>query len=197
MFDGDCAVFVDVTSTRFNLRESVVSLNREAIERDLRRFVSSKVVQEICRSVRDFHSGELVFEGIPQASIKRIYGVVISPQGLPRLVALNKILKTATDGKTEDIDGWDYLDLSEIESLPEIYKGNLDFPRLIREKLQDEFASYRPLNSFHFFKRRSLLRPTKTRDELLGEPWIREVVDCARGWGFLETPRMVVATLYE
>ena len=183
LFDGDSAVFIDVTSTRFNLRESVVSLEPTNVARDMRRFVTDKVSKEISRCAREFWNHELVYDGINSREIKRIYGLVVSPQGLTRLLGIAKLIDEQVPAVPTGLQEWDYFDLNEIESLPKLFKGNLNLPQLIADKRSDVFGRSRSLASYLYFRKRQLVDAEPTHKAILDDPWFLEIIACTKRWG--------------
>ncbi len=181
--DGKRAVFIDVTATRFHQRESVVSLVDTTIERDLRRFVTDKLTQEIARCARDFRSGLLMYEGVDPDSIDDIYGLVVSPQGLPRLVGLTQMIETLVPVVPTGLSEWDYFDLNEVEALPSVFDGALDLSQLIVDKRSDYFGRPRSLMNYMYFRRRSLITGSRSREDILRDPWMVDVMAQVRAWG--------------
>jgi hypothetical protein len=183
VFDGETAVFTDVTATRFNQQQSVVALNDSTIERDIRRFVTDKVTREIARCARDFRAGILVFEDVDPTKIKHVYGLVISPQGLPRLIGLTRIIDRLVPEMPAGLSEWEFFDVNEVETLPKIFPGTLDLAHLIADKRADEFGRPRSLTNYLYYRRRSVLIPRPSAREALRDPWIVQIVEYAKKWG--------------
>jgi len=192
VFDGDAAVFIDVTATRFNQRQSVVALNDKTIERDIQRFVTDKVKKEIARCACDFRSGILVFQNVDPTTIKHIYGLVISPQGMPRLIGLTRIIDRLVPDMPDGLQDWEFFDVNEIEALPKIFPGTLDLAQLIADKRADAFGRPRSLTNYVYYRRRSLLRPRLSPQQMLRDPWIVQIVEYTKTWGLgtIETPTL-------
>jgi len=183
LFAGKNAVFVDVTATRFRLRDSVVGLDEAAAEEDLERFIIHKVRDEIARCAREFRSGELVFDEIDPNNIERIYGLAISPQNVPRLIGLSEALDRLMPVVPEDLAEWDFFDLNEIEFFPEIYKGKLDLAGMIAAKKADPFGKPRSLTNYLYFTYPGLFRVEGDPADRPPSPWFLAIMAKAKEWG--------------
>jgi hypothetical protein len=70
-------------------------------------------LKKIGKRACDFRSGRLAYEGIRQEEIKRITGIVVTPQGPPRLVGITQELDRSLPSVPRGLDQWDFFDLSE------------------------------------------------------------------------------------
>ena len=183
LFQDRTAVFIDVTATRFRLRDSVVGLNNAKTEEDLERFIVHKVCDEIARCAREFRAGELQFEGINPHEIDTIFALAVSPQNVPRMIviseALERMIPTVPDGLAE----WEFFDLNEIELLPLVFDGKLDLGGLIASKRANAFGRPRSLTNFLYYTDRELFRVNGDPSEVRSRPWFSRIINQAKGWG--------------
>lgn len=182
VFDGDNAVFIDVNSKRFHVNDSVLSLDVQSIERDLDKMIVSKV-KKIAQRAIDFRRGVLRYEGIDPEAVIRIFGLVVTPQGVPRFVGITRKLDELLPALPDGLDGWEYFDLGEVELLGDIFKGGLDLASLITSKAADEFGRPRSLANFLYFRMPEHRTETRSRNEVLAAPWFQKVLVAANAWG--------------
>jgi len=182
LFYNDEAVFVDINSKRFNNRDSIIGLGIEAIRRDLEKMIASKI-RKIARRARDFQDRKFTYEGIEPDAIKRVTGIVVTPQGLPRVVGITNMLDELLPTVPEGLAQWEFVELSEMEVLPRMFGGELDIADLIENKLADEAGRRRSLTNFLWFRDRERLRDHRTEEEVLADPWFQEVLERAQSWG--------------
>lgn len=182
IFDGNDAVFIDVNSKRFNITHSVLALDPKWIRQDLESMIASKL-KKVAKRARDFRSGRLVYEGIRNEGIQRITGVVITPQGLPRLVGITQELDKLLPSVPEGLDQWEFLDLSEVETLPQMFDGDLDIGGLVDRKQRDDAGRRRSLTNYIWLRERSRLSDHRTDEERLDDPWFQEILARAQSWG--------------
>ncbi len=181
IFRGSTAVFVDVTSKRFNTIHSLIELDRDYIDRDLRAMITGKYKQINDRAA-DFRSGELRYTGIDAQNITDIVGLVVTPQGLARFYGVNERIEALRE-PTDHLSAVEFFDLNEVEIIEDAYRGRLDLHELVKTKLADPPGRTRTLTNYLFIADRQRLRQTKSNEELLAEPWFQRVLETARGWG--------------
>lgn len=188
LFIGNTAVFIDVTATRFRLRDSVVGLDDVAAEEDLERFIIHKVRDEISRCALDFRSGELKFDDIDPVTIDSIYGLAVSPQNVPRMIgiseALDRLMPVVPAGLTE----WEFFDLNEVEFLPEVYQGKLNLGDLIAAKRADHFGRRRSVTNYLYHTNRELFRVKGDLRERPAQGWFSAIMTQAKEWGLADHP---------
>jgi hypothetical protein len=183
IFTGNAAVFIDVTATRFRLRDSVVGLDDQAAEEDLERFIVHKIRDEVARCARDFRAGELQFAGIDSAAIDRIYALAVSPQSVPRMIGITESLDRMMPGVPNGLTQWDFFDLNEIEFLATAFPGDLNLADVIAAKRADEFGRRRSVTNYLYFKNRALFRVAGDPNERPAEPWFERIKAQLRAWG--------------
>lgn len=182
VFDGKEAIFVDVNSKRFNITHSVLALDRDWIRRDLESMIVAKL-KKIAKRAREFRNGTLAYEGISKESIERITGLVVTPQGLTRLVGITQELDNLLPSVPEGLDQWEFFDLSEIETLPQMFDGDLDIGDLVERKQRDDAGRRRSLTNYIWLRERARLSDHRTDQERLDDPWFREILAKAQSWG--------------
>lgn len=183
VFSGTTAVFVDVTATRFRLRDSVVGLDDAAAEEDLERFIVHKVRDEIARCAADFRSGALRYDGIDPQAIERIYGLAVSPQSVPRMIGIAEALERLLPAIPAGLTDWEFFDLNEIEFLPTGFPGNLDLAGLIAAKRASPFGRRRSLTNYLYYTNRDLFRVPDNGAAGQPAPWYAEIIAQTRAWG--------------
>jgi hypothetical protein len=181
VFRGSTAVFVDVTSKRFNTVGSVIELNSESIDRDLRAMVTSKYTQ-IDNRARDFRSGELRYPEVDSSAVTDIIGLVVTPQGVTRFFSINNRVEALKE-ETRHLSGVDFFDLNEIEILEDAYNGRLDLHALVKAKLADPRGRTRTLVNYLHLADRERLRHKKSKEQVHADPWLLEVIETAKEWG--------------
>ncbi len=183
LFVGDTAVFIDVTATRFRLRDTVVGLDDAAAEEDLERFIVHKVRDEISRCAQDFRSGELVFEDIDPDAITKIYGLAVSPQSVPRMIGITEALDRLLPAVPAGLEEWEFFNLNEIEFFPQIYAGRLDLAGTIAAKKADPFGRPRSLTTYLYHAHPGLFRADENEMARRQNPWFAALINQARAWG--------------
>jgi hypothetical protein len=143
-------------------------------------------VRKIADRVRDFRSGLLQYDNIDPACIQRIFAVVITPQGLPRLVGITNELERLLPTTPEGLAAWEYLDVGEVELLATCFDGDLALADLIHSKVSDEFSRRRSMTNFLYYKRRDRLLDRRGPEEILSDPWFQEILATAKSWGLPE-----------
>jgi hypothetical protein len=183
LFVGNTAVFIDVTATRFRLRDSVVGLQDKAGEEDLERFIVHKIRDEVARCARDFRSGELQFDGVDPGTLDRIYGLAVSPQNVPRFIGISEALDRQLPNVPEGLAEWDFFDLNEIEFLPVVFPGKLNLADLIATKRADAFGRPRSITNYLYYTDRELFRVKDDPQTRPPDPWFTAIQRQAAEWG--------------
>lgn len=182
IFDHEDAIFIDVNSKRFNVTHSVLALDLDWIRRDLESMIVAKL-RKIAKRAREFRSGRLAYEGVRNENIKRITGIVVTPQGLTRLVGISQELDAMLPSMPDGLDQWEFFDLSEVETLPQMFDGDLSIGDLVERKRRDEAGRRRSLTNYLWLRERDRLSDRRTDEDRLVDPWFQEVLARAQSWG--------------
>jgi hypothetical protein len=116
---------------------------------------------------------------------------VVAPQGLPRFVGLSQAIDSLIPNAPPGVSEWDYFDLNEMEALPTLFRGNLDFGGLIAEKKGNPFGRSRCLINYLDYKDHSiLLKEDRTEEkfqrELKEDSRWKEIMQRIKAWGLSE-----------
>jgi hypothetical protein len=185
--EGNDVIFLEVVSKRMTLRDSVVGLKPEAIERDIEDGVMHKA-QQINDNIRKFRNRELLPDW-PRPEGQRFFPIVVAPQDRPRINIITTDLAEA-QAKAKDTGGFldgaeplELLDLGEVEQLENGLVAGVSLARLLTNK-NNSSREHRlwSLHNYLYYVEPDLLpaglTPTRQRG---GEVALR-IMELAKTW---------------
>ncbi len=137
IFEGDAALFIDITSSRFNVAKTLVALDPEAIEKDVEKIVLANA-EQLDGSIAAFRDGRLTYPGIDASKIKRIFPIVLSLQALPRAFEFNKRVLDgiAAKGLLAGCERLEMLTAEDAQGLPDFYAAGVTLSEMLDRKLK-------------------------------------------------------------
>jgi hypothetical protein len=129
--NGD-VVFVEVVAKRMKFVDSVLRLNKDSIEDDLRKGILCKV-EQLDRNIRDFRDGRLL-PSWPRPVGQRYFPVLVAPRGWPRIYALTAFLPAEGSAFLQDCEPIEMLSMGEVESIELALQRGMRFGELLYRK---------------------------------------------------------------
>jgi hypothetical protein len=186
MFEADNALFIDVTSSRFNVAKTLIDLKPEAIIADMEKIVLANA-EQLDKSIKAFKDGRLRYPGIDPSAIKRIFPIVLSIQPLPRAFAFNRrILAEITNrGLLVGLERIEILTAEDAEMVGSLYKKDVLLSDILARKLAHHHpkAQNDSLKNYLFYFEPNLVRTNAPSDyDQTRDPWFQEVLALVKQW---------------
>lgn len=186
IFEDDSALFIDVTSSRFNVAKTLIDLKPEAIVADMEKIVLANA-EQLDKSIKAFKDGRLQYPGIDPSAIKRIFPIVLSIQPLPRAFAFNRRILTevANRGLLVGLERIEILTAEDAEIVGSLYKKNVLLSDILARKLahQHPKAQNDSLKNYLFYFEPDLVRSGASPEyDQTQDPWFQEMLALVKRW---------------
>jgi len=192
LFEGERAVFIEVVSKRFNLLASVVSRDPASIQNDLEDMIIDKAVQ-LERCVKDFRSEKLIFDGVQQRRIRKIYPVVLVVQPMSMSygvrILINKLLKQKNLLQTTC--PLEVMEIGTFESLEPALGRGIKLSTFLNAKMKHKVGCRVSVKNYIFHYLPELHETmARQRDRSLlayrHAAWFKRACDLVKTWGIRE-----------
>ena len=176
-------LFIEVVAKRMNLVSSVLRLNPEAIEKDLRRGVMKKLWQ-LHKNIEHYRNKTL-FPQMPRTPGQRIFPILVAPKDWPRVYVINEPLKKAQESQgllpgTEPVE---FLTMGEVESIESDLTKGLPLAQILHRKNNSTpHNRLMPLNNYLIdVEQKVAVEPSLALSR--GNAAAQEVIHLVKSWG--------------
>lgn len=183
---GDTALFLEVTRSRFKLDKTLCDRDEESLKEDIDQGFVTKA-RQIDESIKEFRRGAYRLGAVDPGEISKFIPVIVTEQDLPQLISLPELIHTSIrEAKLlQGVGTLQILAADDIEALYRSAEGTGCLVRILSGKASTESHRYRDLASYLYDFDQSLIRPSHDSREL---PGYREFFDAVvmpkmREWG--------------
>lgn len=191
VFEGQDAVFIDVTTARLTMKSTLIDLDETSILKDIDKIVDN--ARQMDGSIAAFKEGRLVFtypDGTPilPSSINRIFPVALVIAPVPRFWAYNnRIFARLKDkGYLVGREPFEVLSAEDFDVLMRLVKSGMSIAQVLNRKFSHEIPIARTTSLWNYLS----LYDEELRRRLetvawppLGKDWQDDLMACVRSWG--------------
>ncbi len=191
IFEGENALFIDISASRFNVAKTLIGLDPDSIRKDLEKIIICNATQ-LDKSIRAFREGRLSYPGVDASAIKRIFPIALTIQPIPRAFALNRRALEEVErlGLLKGIERLEILTAEDAEMLGSLYSGGVILSDMLSRKIvhpHPKATNDSLKNYLFFFEPQTLKQAVKPTEQVDKSPWVQSVLALVREW--MEPPR--------
>ena len=186
IFEGDAAIFIDITSSRFNFIKTLLNLDSAGIIKDMEKIVVDNA-EQLDKSIKAFKEGRLVYTGVSVAEVKRIYPVVLSIQLLPRAFEFNRRIFAEVErrGFLNDVERLEVLTAEDAEGIGALYRGGVLLSDILARKAVHQHPKARNdslKNYLYYFEEKTLRQAVEEKASPESDPWFQRILGLVGQW---------------
>lgn len=186
IFEGESALFIDISASRFNVTKTLIDLDPEFIRKDMEKIIVCNA-EQLDKSIRAFRDGRLSYNGVSPSTIQRIYPIVLTIQPVPRAFAFNRraLDEIERRGLLRETERLEILTAEDAEGLGAFYAGGI----LLSDVLARKFFHPHPKaqndslkNYLFYFEPETLKKAVRPTTQVDKSPWIDSVMSLVKKW---------------